>query len=191
MDDLRNDMAELTGEDESLMAIGSGRSSGLGRWLARWPLILCFCLIGLMGWMIASLVWPQPKTQITLSPLKADQWVVSGASAMEEGLPPESEIVTDNTGIEASEDSSKSAHSKKPRKRHHSAKKKPAHPPVLNLNSASLSQLQLLPGIGPKMAQRIVDYRKAQGSFSSPEQVMDVKGIGPKKFEKLKAFLKV
>jgi comEA protein len=173
------------------MVMVPGRTSGLGRWLERWPLILFFCLIGLMGWMIASLVWPQPKTQITLSPLKAYQWVVSGASAMDEGLPAESEIVANQEGLEASEDSSRSAHPKKPRKRHHSTKKKPAHPPVLNLNSASLSQLQLLPGIGPKMAQRIVDYRKAQGSFSSPEQVMDVKGIGPKKFEKLKAFLKV
>lgn len=184
-------MAELMGEDESLMAMGSGRSSGLGRWLERWPLILFFCLIGLMSWMVVSLVWPQPKTQITLSPLTADQLVVSGSPTMDEGLPAESETVVDNASLEESVDSPRSTHPKKSRKRHHATKKKPAHPPVLNLNSASLSELQLLPGIGPKMAQRIVDYRKAQGSFSSPEQVMEVKGIGPKKFEKLKAFLKV
>lgn len=184
-------MAELTGEDELVMAIGPGRASSLSRWLERWPLILFFCLIGLMGWMIASLVWPQPRAQITLSPLTADQLVVSASPVMEGLLPAESETVAENAVLEESVDTPRSTSPKKSRKRHHATKKKPAHPPVLNLNSASLSQLQLLPGIGPKMAQRIVDYRKTQGSFSSPEQVMEVKGIGPKKFEKLKAFLKV
>jgi competence protein ComEA len=41
------------------------------------------------------------------------------------------------------------------------------------------------------MAQRIIEYRKANGGFKTIEQVMDVKGIGPKKFEKIKAYLRV
>jgi comEA protein len=78
------------------------------------------------------------------------------------------------------------------KKRHqHLAHKKPKQPPILNLNQATLQQLQLLPGIGPKMAERVLEYRKTKGPFQSTEQIMDVKGIGPKKFEKFKAYLKL
>lgn len=56
----------------------------------------------------------------------------------------------------------------------------------LDLNRATLQELQQLPGIGAVMAQRIVDYRKARGRFGSPEELQQVKGIGRKTFEKLK-----
>jgi competence protein ComEA len=69
--------------------------------------------------------------------------------------------------------------------------KKPKHPPILNLNQASSAQLQLLPGIGPKMAERILEYRRTHGRFAEPAQIMEVKGIGPRKFEKLKPYLKI
>ncbi len=58
----------------------------------------------------------------------------------------------------------------------------------VNINTASLQQLQLLPGIGPKMAERIVAHRSQLGRFTSVEQLLDVPGIGPKKLEKLVAF---
>lgn len=62
---------------------------------------------------------------------------------------------------------------------------------TVNLNTASLQQLQLLPGIGPKMAQRIVAYRQQVGSFQSVEQLLNVSGIGPKKLENLRPFCKL
>ncbi|MCC7477032.1 helix-hairpin-helix domain-containing protein [bacterium] len=59
----------------------------------------------------------------------------------------------------------------------------------LELNRASRLQLESVPGIGPVLAQRIIDYRKAQGRFSSLEQLDEVKGIGPKTLASLRKYL--
>lgn len=55
----------------------------------------------------------------------------------------------------------------------------------LDLNSATVEQLDKLPGIGPALAQRIVDYRAQHGSFRQLEQLNEVKGIGDRTLEKL------
>ena len=62
---------------------------------------------------------------------------------------------------------------------------------AVNLNSATKDELVALPGIGPAKAQAIIDYRAAHGPFKSVEQLKDVKGIGAKRFEKLKPELSV
>ena len=62
---------------------------------------------------------------------------------------------------------------------------------TVNLNTASASQLEGLPGIGAKMAQRIVEYRQKNGPFKKVEDLMNVKGIGEKSFLKLKPQLTV
>jgi comEA protein len=56
----------------------------------------------------------------------------------------------------------------------------------VNLNTASLSQLDTLTGIGATYAQRIIDYRNANGGFKTIDEIQNVKGIGPKTFEKMK-----
>ena len=62
---------------------------------------------------------------------------------------------------------------------------------VINLNTASAADLENLPGIGAKMAERIVEYRQKNGPFKKIEDLMNVKGIGEKNFLKLKARLTV
>ena len=61
----------------------------------------------------------------------------------------------------------------------------------INVNQATSAQLALLPRIGTKVADRIVDYRKEHGNFSRPEDLMEVKGIGEKLFLVLKPYVTV
>ena len=60
----------------------------------------------------------------------------------------------------------------------------------IDINTATAEELQRLPGIGPKTAQKIIEYRTAQ-AFARPEDLMRVKGIGKKTFAKLRPFVLV
>ena len=73
----------------------------------------------------------------------------------------------------------------------HPAKFKNPGDGTVNLNTADATELQRLPGVGPAMAERILDFRKEHGKFDDISQMQDVKGIGPKKFEKMQGFLRV
>ena len=65
----------------------------------------------------------------------------------------------------------------------------PAGP--VNLNSATVSELDALPGIGKSTAQRIVEYRQKNGAFKKIEELMNVKGVGEKSFLRLKPLITV
>jgi competence protein ComEA len=62
---------------------------------------------------------------------------------------------------------------------------------ALNLNSATVEQLETLPGIGRKVAERILEYRTKSGGFKKIEELMNVKGIGEKSFLKIKPLVSV
>jgi len=61
----------------------------------------------------------------------------------------------------------------------------------ININTALSGDIMLLPGVGEVTAERIIAFREKNGGFKKIEQLMDVKGIGEKKFEKLKPFITI
>ena len=70
------------------------------------------------------------------------------------------------------------------------ANKKPPAAPV-NLNTATSEELQLVPGIGPVTAEKILQMRKSYGAFKSVDDLSAIRGIGPKRLEKMRKYLTV
>lgn len=66
-----------------------------------------------------------------------------------------------------------------------------AEPGKVNINTAGLEELDTLPGVGPVTAQKIIDYRQANGPFQTIEAIMDVSGIGPATFAKMQDLITI
>jgi competence protein ComEA len=81
------------------------------------------------------------------------------------------------------------------RSSHHSTGRSGSHKlqagQTLDINTASESELTQLPGVGPTLARRIVDYRQANGPFSTIDDLQNVSGVGASTFAKMEAFLRV
>jgi competence protein ComEA len=71
------------------------------------------------------------------------------------------------------------------------AASKPAPAAVVNINTASATEFEGLPGVGPKTAARIIEYRQKNGPFKKIEELMNVRGLGEKNFLKLKSQLTI
>lgn len=61
----------------------------------------------------------------------------------------------------------------------------------VNLNTATAEQLATIPGVGPRMAERIIEYRQKNGGFKKVEDLMNVSGVGEKSFLKMKPLITV
>lgn len=62
---------------------------------------------------------------------------------------------------------------------------------LINLNTATREQLETLPGVGSKIAQAIIEYREKHGPFKSVDELLEIKGIGPKKLEKIRPLVTI
>ena len=88
--------------------------------------------------------------------------------------------------VKVSEDSLKSLDGKKKKK---GKKGDDLKEKSININTATMEQLILLPGVGESTAEKILAYRKEYGGFKKIEDIMKIKGIGQKKFDKLKPYI--
>ncbi|MGH9411985.1 MAG: ComEA family DNA-binding protein [Vicinamibacterales bacterium] len=91
--------------------------------------------------------------------------------------------------VSASAQAAAPASTAKPTSRASSAKATASAP--VNLNAATEAQLQTLPGVGAKVAQRIIEYRQKNGAFKKAEDLMNVRGIGEKNFLKIKPLVTI
>ena len=140
----------------------SGSGSGFGRRIASW-----FAATA-MGITIAVTAWP--ATEAIAAPAKS-------AVAAELALEPAPKAAASGRGA------ARAARAPKAPKKELSGK--------LNLNTATEAQLQMLPGVGPAKAERVVTWRKKNGGFKRVADLRKVKGFGYKSLKKLEAFLDV
>ena len=137
-------------------------------WGSTLWIIILFVFLGNVFYLLA----PQPQTYITLE--SAHNTVVDQTNSTSDDIADS----LDKNAIEASSSTPKKS------TRHYAKKQlKKVH-----INSASVTDLQHLPGVGLKMAERIVIYRKQVGQFKSCDELNNVSGIGPKKLAKMKAY---
>ena len=93
--------------------------------------------------------------------------------------------ITDEQRLQKSEDSLKSVDPQRKK----SKKEEKLQGKKININNAPKEELMLLPGVGESMAEKIILYRQEHKGFKKNEDMMKVKGIGKKKFEKLKDYI--
>ena len=99
------------------------------------------------------------------------------------------EYITMNSGEGGREDYSKESKDEGGMESTSSGKNKKYS--LVNINTATQTELETLPGIGPSLALKIINHRKENGKFSSIEQIKDVSGIGENKYENLKSYITI
>lgn len=135
-------------------------------------------LVVLAALFLAGAGWRAVEANAPLPPLQVSGEVLRWSDPGEESGAAKAETAPQGSGSRAEGG-----------KAGHAAKRKPMLTGLLDPNKASLESLQALPGVGEKMAQRIVEER-ANGPFRNLEDLQRVKGIGPKKAEKMRPWLR-
>ena len=146
-------------------------------------IIISFLVISfLAGVIIKFSGWkPVPEFDYTASDKEFEQSIKSSFSELDSKTPLQNEKLQKFTGIIDSLSSSK--------KEVKLSSKETALNKKININSSAAEELMLLPGIGKSMAERIIQYRQLHKGFKKTDELMEVKGIGEKKFEKMRNFV--
>jgi competence protein ComEA len=100
--------------------------------------------------------------------------------------------VSDSTG--ATQESTAAGAAPRRSGRHHSSRSsshKLHEGQTVDVNTATESELTQLPGVGPSLARRIIEYRQSNGPFQTPDDLQNVSGIGPSKFAKMEPFIRI
>lgn len=97
----------------------------------------------------------------------------------------------DNSYVEEENNNSSNNSSKEENNNSSNNSSKEENNCIININTAGIKELSTLSGIGAAKAQKIIDYREANGNFKTIEEIMNVKGIGKATYEKFKANIKV
>ncbi len=138
------------------------------RWLASWDIALTGVLFLAIFAMLFYTLSPHPLVTLELDEIPASAYVPAiDPVAVETSVP-----APPRTGRKAPEVVA-------------------AIPLTVNINKATPSELERLPGIGPKLAARIIAFREQHGRLNAPEDLLGVSGIGPKSLEKLRPYLTV
>jgi competence protein ComEA len=112
------------------------------------------------------------------------------SDAMKVDVPKKGQVVATDLVERAS--STSASHGLRRHSRHAGGSRGKLQPgQTLNINTASESELLSLPGVGPGLARRIVEYRTANGPFQSVDDLQNVSGIGPSKFERMAPYIRL
>jgi len=134
-------------------------------------LLMLAVTVGVLYWAVEPEIISEPEQSVTVLPLTAD------AQGGDE--PGEASEVQQDVPVRPVQTSAVSRSA-----RHVSPRRAVTFP--LDLNHARIEELMELPGIGEKLAQRVVEYRQNQGGFRSVDELRKVRGIGEKRMERLR-----